>query len=70
MHPLLFFQQLIEEEIQKISFQKEPAELYDPVRYMLKLGGKRIRPALVLMSCELFDGKYEDALPAALGIEV
>src|SRR5437868_5121738 len=70
MHPLSFFQQLIEEEIQKLSFQKEPAELYDPVRYMLKLGGKRIRPALALMSCELFDGSYTDALPAALGIEV
>ncbi|CAN5633468.1 polyprenyl synthetase family protein [soil metagenome] len=70
MHPLPFFQQLIEEEIQKLSFQKEPAELYDPVRYMLKLGGKRIRPALVLMSCELFDGSYEDAMSAALGIEV
>ena len=70
MHPLPFFQQLIEEEIQKLSFQKEPADLYDPVRYMLKLGGKRIRPALVMMSCEMFDGEYNDALTAALGIEV
>ncbi len=70
MHPLPFFQQLIEEEIQKLSFEKEPVDLYDPVRYMLKLGGKRIRPALVLMSCVMFDGRYEDALPAALGIEV
>ena len=70
MHQLSFFQKLIEEELQKLSFQIEPAELYDPVRYMLKLGGKRIRPALVLMSCELFDGTTVDALPAALGIEV
>lgn len=70
MHPLPFFQQLIEEEVRKISFEKEPADLYDPVRYMLKLGGKRIRPALVLMSCEMFEGNYPEALPAALGIEV
>jgi geranylgeranyl diphosphate synthase, type II len=70
MHPLSFFQELIETEIQKLSFRNEPAELYDPIRYMLKLGGKRIRPSLVLMSCELFDGSYEKALPAALGIEV
>jgi geranylgeranyl diphosphate synthase type II len=70
MHPISFFQKLIEEEIQQLSFSNEPADLYDPVRYMLKLGGKRIRPALVLMSCELFDGSYEDALPGALGIEV
>ncbi len=70
MRPLSYFQHLIEEEIKKLPFQKEPADLYDPVRYMLKLGGKRIRPALVLMSCEMFGGKYEDALSAALGIEV
>jgi len=70
MHPLSFFQQLVDEEIQKLSFEKEPSELYDPIRYMLKLGGKRIRPSLVLMSNELFGGKPEDAMQAALGIEV
>ncbi len=70
MHALPFFQKLIEEEIQKLSFNTQPAHLYDPVRYMLNLGGKRIRPALVLMSCELFNGNYEDAIAAALGIEV
>jgi len=70
MHSLSFFQKLVEDEIQKLDFKVEPAGLYDPIRYMLSLGGKRIRPSLVLMSCELFDGKTEDALPAALGIEV
>lgn len=70
MHALHFFQKLVEEELQKIPFHQEPADLYDPVRYMLRLGGKRIRPALTLMSCELFGGKYETALQAALGIEV
>jgi geranylgeranyl diphosphate synthase type II len=70
MHSLSFFQKLVEEEIQKLNFKEEPAGLYDPIRYMLKLGGKRIRPALVMMSCELFDGNFEEALPAALGIEV
>ena len=70
MRPLSFYQQLIEAEIQKISFREEPVDLYDPVRYMLQLGGKRIRPALVLMSTEMFGGNYQDALPAALGIEV
>ena len=70
MHPLTFFQPLLEEEIQKLSFEKEPADLYDPVRYMLQLGGKRIRPAITLMGCELFGGDYSEAMPAALGIEV
>jgi geranylgeranyl diphosphate synthase type II len=70
MHSLSFFQKLVEAEIQKLHFKEEPADLYDPIRYMLSLGGKRIRPSLVLMSCELFDGNTVDALPAALGIEV
>jgi len=70
MHSLSFFQKLVEAEIQKLNFREDPADLYDPIRYMLSLGGKRIRPSLVLMSCELFDGNIEEALPAALGIEV
>src|SRR5215218_10289781 len=70
MHSLSFFQKLVEAEIQKLNFREEPSDLYDPIRYMLNLGGKRIRPALVLMSCELFDGSVDEALPAALGIEV
>lgn len=70
MHTLSFFQELVEAELQKLNFKEEPASLYDPIRYMLNLGGKRIRPSLVLMSCELFDGKIKEAMPAALGIEV
>lgn len=49
---------------------KEPKTLYDPVNYILNLGGKRIRPALVLMSAELFDLPVKKALDAALAIEV
>jgi geranylgeranyl diphosphate synthase type II len=70
MHDLPFFQNLIEQEIQKIKFGDQPAELYDPIRYMLKLGGKRIRPSLLLMSCEMFGGHYKDAFAQALGVEV
>jgi geranylgeranyl diphosphate synthase type II len=49
---------------------KEPKSLYDPVNYILNLGGKRIRPALVLMSAELFNVPEEKALDTALAIEV
>jgi len=48
----------------------QPAELYEPLRYMLALGGKRIRPLLALLGCELFGAKKEDALPAAAAIEL
>jgi geranylgeranyl diphosphate synthase type II len=47
-----------------------PNSLYDPVNYILNLGGKRIRPALVMMSAELFDVPLEKTLDAALAVEV
>lgn len=49
--------------LEKIDFPSSPAHLYDPVRYILSLAGKRIRPLLVLMGAELFD---ESAIPLAL----
>lgn len=56
------------------SFCKElpntPGELYQPITYTLSLGGKRIRPLLVLLGCDLFEGNTDNALPAALAIEV
>ncbi len=53
-----------------LPFQKEPLSLYDPCRYLLGLGGKRIRPVLCVMACELFDEISEDAWHAALAIEL
>ena len=53
-----------------MEFDLKTAELYEPIRYMLSLGGKRLRPALLLMSTELFGGDYLKALPPALAIEV
>ena len=49
---------------------KEPQNLYAPVHYILNLGGKRLRPVLVLLTAELFDKDYREALDAALAIEV
>jgi geranylgeranyl diphosphate synthase, type II len=48
----------------------EPADLYDPITYTMNLGGKRIRPLLVLMGCDLFKGDVEQAGPAAVAIEL
>lgn len=63
-------QELIGKQLQELHFQTEPATLYDPIRYMLSLGGKRIRPVLLLMGTELFDGNLNDALSASIAIEV
>jgi len=49
---------------------KDPRNLYDPIDYILSLGGKRLRPVLTLMSADIFNGNYKDALNAALSIEV
>jgi geranylgeranyl diphosphate synthase type II len=52
-----------------VPFSREPHNLYEPNAYFLQIGGKRLRPVLLLLATELFDGKIEDALPAALAIE-
>ncbi|WP_338407084.1 polyprenyl synthetase family protein [uncultured Flavobacterium sp.] len=59
---------LIYLENQKIN--KEPKNLYQPIDYILQLGGKRMRPVLTLMSAEIFDADYKKALPAAMAVEV
>lgn len=61
---------LVSEALEQLRLPAEPAGLYDPVRYTLSLGGKRLRPLLVLMGCELAGGKANDALNPALGIEL
>ncbi len=61
---------LFESFAQKETFEFAPVELYEPIRYFLNLGGKRMRPVLTLMGCELFDGKLVDALPAAYAVEL
>lgn len=48
----------------------EPKNLYEPVEYILGLGGKRMRPILTLMTAEAFGGKIEDAMDAALAVEM
>ena len=51
-------------------FPAAPAELYEPCAYMLELGGKRLRPALLLMAYELFRDDIDQALPAAWAVEL
>ena len=49
---------------------KEPRNLYQPIDYILQLGGKRMRPVLTLMTSEIFGSDYTKALPAAMAVEV
>lgn len=70
MYTLLEAQSLVEKHIRNLKLPDDPKELYDPVRYILSLGGKRIRPALVLLACDLFSDAVEPALLPAVAIEV
>ena len=70
MHSIYQYQEFISEYLQSQYETKEPKNLYDPIHYILGLGGKRMRPVLTLMSAEVFDADYKKALPAALAVEV
>jgi geranylgeranyl diphosphate synthase type II len=70
MHSIFEYQQFISDYLQEQYEEKEPRNLYEPIHYILKLGGKRMRPVLTLMSAEVFDVDYKKALPAALAVEV
>jgi len=62
--------QLVTSELEQISWSKEPRGLYEPVGYVLSLGGKRIRPALALMACNLYSEDVQPAIQPALGLEI
>lgn len=60
----------INHAIESLDWDKEPKGLYAPIAYALASGGKRIRPTLALIASEMFGGKEEEVLPAALALEV
>lgn len=65
-------QERVKEEIEVFckSLPNEPRELYEPMRYTLSLGGKNLRPSLTLLTCKMLGGKINDAIPAAIAIEL
>jgi geranylgeranyl diphosphate synthase type II len=70
MHSINQYQEFIADYLESQYETKEPKNLYEPIHYILGLGGKRMRPVLTLMSAEVFDADYKKALPAALAVEV
>jgi geranylgeranyl diphosphate synthase type II len=70
MRSIYQYQEFVSVYLEEQKEAKEPKNLYDPIHYILGLGGKRIRPVLTLMSAEIFDCSYKEALPAALAVEV
>ena len=70
MKKLNELQAIISDAVTELAYPEYPAQLYEPIRYILSLGGKRMRPALLLMACDLFGGDVYKAVSPALAIEV
>lgn len=70
MHNYNYYLDLVNKAIQNINYPAQPALLYEPIKYTMDLGGKRIRPVLTLMTCEAMGGDVNKAINAALGIEL
>ncbi len=64
------FTQTINQYIESIELVKQPEELYLPVDYCLANGGKRVRPLMTLLACDMFEGRIEDAIGPATGMEI
>ena len=70
---MLTFNQYLERvnaAIESLPYPAQPAHLYEPISYTMALGGKRIRPVLVLMACEAVGGDIEKAIMPAVGLEM
>lgn len=67
---ILHYQKDFIEYLESKKWVNEPKNLYEPIDYIIKLGGKRMRPVLTLMAADIFSGGYEKAMPAALAVEV
>ena len=61
--------QLINRYIDEMPYNRQPASLYEPIRYILSLGGKRIRPTLMMLAYNLYQEDPESILPQACGLE-
>ena len=64
------YQTAFEQSLKTYNLPSEPKGLYDPIAYILALGGKRLRPCLVLAACEACKDSYAEAQQAALAVEL
>ncbi len=70
MQKISFYEEAFRAYLETYTIDKEPTSLYSPINYVLKLGGKRLRPVLTLLTAEIFNTNYKRALNAALSVEV
>lgn len=61
---------LVNKEVQSLEFNKKPQSLFEPIKYILDLGGKRVRPVLAIMGYNIYKEDINQAMPLALAIEI
>ena len=70
MKSIADLQDIIEYQLQNLTFPNVPKNLYDPIKYILSIGGKRTRPSLTLMAHQLFNNELQQSYMAALAVEL
>lgn len=70
MDTITQFSEIINRSLKAADYVRKPEDLYKPIEYALSFGGKRLRPMLVMIACKMFGGEMEDAMNAAIGIEM
>lgn len=70
MHLIKAYQKAINKGLRSVSYPQHPERLYDPIRYFIDIGGKRIRPVLTLLAAEMYGCSIEKSLNTALAIEL
>lgn len=70
MYTYAELKEIVNRAINNLSYDYDAGKLFEPVKYIMSLGGKRIRPVMTLMACNLFEDKVEKAILPAVGIEV
>ncbi len=70
MYSIKEIQEFVKKNINEIEFNKEPKGLYEPIKYILNIGGKRLRPVLCLMAYNLYSNDINKAIHPAIGVEV
>lgn len=70
MQSIVHYRDVISDYFKSADLLKEPQNLYEPIDYILSLGGKRMRPVLTLMAADAFGADCKEALPAAVAVEM
>ena len=70
MKPFQQYLDTVNQAIAAIPYPEQPSQLYEPIAYHMALGGKRVRPVLLLMACDAMGGDCNAAIDAAVGLEM